>query len=127
MKCKKIFIACLLCFLLSLFACKRQSYLPEKDNAYLATLSFSEGLRLKEEFDSSVFEYNLEVPASLKGFFIICVLDNPKSTFRISIAGMELPTPFIPLNPLLPVFDLSIEVTSPDGTIQTYTVHITTI
>lgn len=128
MKCKEIFVFCLLSlFFFSLFTCKRQNYIPQKNNAYLAALNFSEGLRLKEKFNSRVFEYNMEVSTSIKGFFVICVPDNPNSTFKISIEGIELPIPFVLLNPLLPVFDLSIVVISPDGTTQTYTVHITTI
>ena len=127
MKCKKFIVALLLLlFIFSLLACKRQSYLPQKNNAYLAALNFSEGLRLKEKFSSRVFEYNLEVPSSLKGFYIICVPDNPESTFKIFIGGNELSAPFVPLSPLLPTFDISIEVTSPDGSTQNYVVHVST-
>ena len=117
----KIFVAfailvSILCFSSS---CKKQNYMPKQDNAFLASLKFSEGLKVEEEFDKNTFDYNLnikkqqqkQVQSQLGGFFVICIPDNPASICKVSINGKvkvkeldkelpfhkELPIPFVPL------------------------------
>lgn len=116
---KVLVIFCVfLSLVFSIFSCKKGNYLPNESNAFLARLKFSEGLKLEEEFDSQVFEYNLNIKKQqqaqslLSGFFVICIPDNPASKFKISISGKvkinelkdtelpfnkELPIPFVPL------------------------------
>ncbi|MGP1437968.1 MAG: hypothetical protein ACTTKH_02720 [Treponema sp.] len=116
----------LILFLLLLFSCKWKSYIPKDDNALLASLHFSEGLKLEEEFNSSTFNYTLKVPSSanLKGFFVICIPDNPSSTCSLSIAGITIPLFYVPIRAGLPNFSFEILVTSPNKTEQKYTVSV---
>ena len=114
----------LLVFLPLIFSCK--SYLPKDDNALLASLRFSGGLKLEEEFSSSSFEYTLKVTPSsdLQGFFVICVPDNPSSKCKLSIAGVDVPLFYIPVSVGMPHFSFEILVTSPNKTEQKYKVNV---
>lgn len=114
----------LLLVLLFILSCKRETYLPKDNNAFLASLKFSEGLALEEEFDKERFAYSLKVSSSIKGFFVICVTDNPLSKYAIYLQGLELPSPYVPLSSFLSNYTIKILVTSPDGTIQTYTIEV---
>ena len=111
----KVLTFCVLLAVLSFIpSCKgRINYLPSEDNAFLATLKFSEGLKLNEEFNKNTFEYNLNIKAEqqeqsqLNGFFVICIPDNPASKCVISLTGKvkvsELNNVEIPFNETLPV------------------------
>ena len=116
----------LLLILLLLFSCNWKSYIPKDNNASLASLRFSEGLKLEEEFNPSIFNYTLKIPAgaNLKGFFVICIPDNPSSKCTLSIAGIVIPLFYVPIKTGLPNFSFEILVTSPDKTEQKYTVNV---
>lgn len=107
-----------------LFSCK--SYLPKEDNALLASLRFSAGLKLEEEFNPYSFEYTLKVAASsdLQGFFVICVPDNPSSKCTLLLASNEVPLFYIPVAVGMPNFSFEILVTSPNKTEQKYKVNV---
>lgn len=114
----RLFLAFIVLLAFFISSCKeRSSYMPEKNNASLAALKFSEGLKLEEEFNAEAFEYHLnitpqaEMQSQFNGFFVICIPDNPSSKVTISVAGKvkvkeidqeipfneELPIPFVPL------------------------------
>lgn len=119
---KKIFV--ILAFFVLFFSCK--SRLPSDGNALLASLRFSAGLKLEEQFSSSSFEYTLKATPSvdLKGFFVICVPDNPSSKCKLYIAGVEIPLFYVPLSTGMPNFNFEILVTSPNKTEQRYRVNV---
>lgn len=115
----KAFAGCLVllsivCFFIS---CKKENYELNKDNATLATIKFSEGLKIEGEFDSQTTDYQMKIKSQTKkqsllsGFFVICIPDHPASKSKVSISGKarvkeidkeipfnkELPIPFVPL------------------------------
>lgn len=106
------------------FSCK--SYLPKNDNALLASLRFSGGLKLEEEFNSSSFEYTLKVTPSVNspGFFVICVPDNPSSKCALFFEGVNIPLFYIPVKAGMHNFSFEILVTSPNETEQKYKVNV---
>ena len=106
------------------FSCKSQ--LPKDDNALLASLRFSGGLKLEEEFSSFSFEYTLKVKPSsdLQGFFVICVPDNPSSKCKLSVAGIDIPLFYIPIRTGMPNFSFEILVTSPNKIEKRYKVNV---
>ena len=122
MEIKKFIV--ILSFLGLFFSCK--SYLPKDDNALLASLRFSGGLKLEEEFTPSSFEYTLKVsPTSdLQGFFVICIPDNPSSKCSLFIADTEIPLFYISVMAGMPNFTFEILVSSPDKTEQRYRVNV---
>ncbi len=119
---KRLFL--LLFFLPLVFSCN--SYLPSSSNALLASLRFSGGLKLEEEFTPSSFEYTLKVsPTSdLQGFFVICIPDNPSSKCSLFIADTEIPLFYISVMAGMPNFTFEILVSSPDKTEQRYRVNV---
>ena len=114
----------LLAFLALSFSCK--THLPSDDNALLASLRFSGGLKLEEEFSSSSFEYTLKITPSidLQGFFVICVPDNPHSKCKLFLAGIEIPLFYIPVAIGMSNFNFEILVISPNKTEQKYKVNV---
>jgi len=114
----------LLLFLALAVSCK--SHLPRDGNALLASLRFSAGLKLEEEFISSNFEYTLKVAPSsnLQGFFVICIPDNPSSKCKLFVAGVEIPLFYISVTTGMPNFSFEILVTSPNKTEQKYKVNV---
>ena len=120
-------IALLLAFLGLLFSCK--SHLPKDDDALLASLRFSGGLKLEEEFNPSSFEYTMKVTpsADLQGFFVICVPDNPSSKCKLYVGNVEIPLFYIPISSGIPTFSFEILVTSPNKTEKRYKVNVTIV
>lgn len=120
-------IVLLLAFLGLLFSCK--SHLPKDDNALLASLCFSGGLKLEEEFSSSSFEYTMKVTpsADLQGFFVICVPDNPSSKCKLYFANVEVPLFYISIPPGVPAFSFEILVISPNKTEKRYKVNVSIV
>ena len=119
---KRLFL--LLFFLPLVFSCN--SYLPSDDDALLASLRFSGGLKLEEEFNPSRFEYTLKVSPSsdLKGFFVICVPDNPSSKCTLILADNEIKLFYVPVVAGMPNFSFEILVNSPDKTERRYRVNV---
>ena len=119
---KRLFL--LLFFLPLVFSCN--SYLPSSSNALLASLRFSGGLKLEEEFTPSSFEYTLKVsPTSdLQGFFVICIPDNPSSKCSLSVAGVDIPLFYIPVTTGMPNFSFEILVSSPNKAEKRYKVNV---
>lgn len=113
-------------FIIIVFSCKREIYLPKNDDASLASLRFSEGLVQKEEFNPERLIYTVEVPTSsnIKSFFIICVPNNPSSVCTFMVNGYPLLVPFVPVASISYNFDVLIMVKSPNGNVTTYTVHV---
>lgn len=122
MEIKKFIV--ILSFLGLFFSCK--SYLPKDDNALLASLRFSGGLKLEEEFSSSSFEYTMKITPSsdLLGFFVICVPDNPSSKCSLSVAGVDIPLFYIPVTTGMPNFSFEILVSSPNKAEKRYKVNV---
>lgn len=131
LKKKSFFFAVLLSVVCLLLSCntKKENYLPRDNDASLASIRFSEGLKVEEKFDRNVLDYNLKVKSQkgedsqsqFAGFFVICIPDHPQSKSKISIDAKitvkelnnveipfqkDLPLPFVPLRVKLKTSDL---------------------